>query len=65
MGFQGPAIQTIMQAYMDQSKNLYVQLQEQLQDRTRNMFAGFTFPGLTPDSQRDGGAGGSGGTNGG
>ena len=63
MGFQGPAIQTIMQAYMDQSKNLYVQLQEQLQDRTRNIFAGFTFPGLVPDSQRKGEPGGSGGSN--
>jgi polyhydroxyalkanoate synthesis repressor PhaR len=46
MSFQGPAMQGLMSAYMDQSKNMFVQMQEQLQNQTRNMFAGLTFPGF-------------------
>ncbi len=46
MSFQGPAMQNIMSAYMEQSRNMFVQMQEQLQNQTRNMFSGFTFPGF-------------------
>jgi polyhydroxyalkanoate synthesis repressor PhaR len=35
MSFQGPAMQSLISAYM-----------EQLQDQTRNMFSGFAFPGF-------------------
>jgi len=31
---------------MEQSKNMFLQMQEQLQSSTRNMFAGFPFPGF-------------------
>jgi polyhydroxyalkanoate synthesis repressor PhaR len=57
MNFQTPGIQGAMSAYMEQSKNMFLQMQEQLQSSTRNMFAGFPFPGFpgTP-----GGAGTSG-----
>ncbi len=37
MSFQGPAMQ---------SRNMFVQMQEQLQNQTRNMFSGFPFPGF-------------------
>jgi polyhydroxyalkanoate synthesis repressor PhaR len=46
MNFQTPAIQGAMSAYMDQSKNMFLQMQEQLQTSTRNMFSGFPFPGF-------------------
>jgi len=46
MGFQGPAMQGLLSAYMDQSRNVFLQMQEQLQNQTRNMFSGFSFPGF-------------------
>jgi polyhydroxyalkanoate synthesis repressor PhaR len=46
MSFQGPAMQSLMSAYMEQSRNMFVQMQEQLQNQTRNMFSGFNFPGF-------------------
>jgi polyhydroxyalkanoate synthesis repressor PhaR len=47
MNIQGPAMQNLISAYMDQSRNVFVQMQEQLQNQTRNMFSGFPFPGFT------------------
>jgi polyhydroxyalkanoate synthesis repressor PhaR len=41
--FQGPAMQSMMSAYMDQSKNMFQQMQEQLQTQTRTMFSAFPF----------------------
>ena len=46
MSFQGPAMQGLVSAYMDQSRNMFVQMQEQLQNQTRNMFSAFPFPGF-------------------
>jgi polyhydroxyalkanoate synthesis repressor PhaR len=46
MSFQGPAMQGLVSAYMDQSRNMFVQMQEQLQNQTRTMFGGFPFPGF-------------------
>ena len=46
MSFQGPAMQTMISAYMEQSRNVFQQMQEQLQSQTRNMFSGFPFPGF-------------------
>ena len=46
--FQGPAMQNMMSAYMDQSKQMFAQMQQQLQSQTRNMFTGFNIPGFTP-----------------
>ncbi len=43
MTFQGPAMQSLMSAYMDQSKKMFQQMQEQLQTQTRSMFTGFPF----------------------
>lgn len=46
MNFQGSALQGMMSAYMDQSKNVFMQMQDQLQNQTKNIFAGFPFPGF-------------------
>ncbi len=46
MSFQGPAMQGLVSAYMDQSRNVFVQMQEQLQNQTRNLFPGFAIPGF-------------------
>ena len=46
MSFQGPAMQSLISAYMEQSRNVFLQMQEQLHNQTRNMFSGFTFPGF-------------------
>lgn len=48
MNLQGPAMQSLMQAYMEQSQKMFTQFQDQMQNQTRNMFTGFTFPGFPP-----------------
>ncbi|HEV7477445.1 MAG TPA: polyhydroxyalkanoate synthesis repressor PhaR, partial [Burkholderiales bacterium] len=47
MNLQGPAMQTLMQAYVEQSQKMFAQFQDQVQNQARNMFTGFTFPGFT------------------
>ena len=46
MNLQGPAMQSLMQAYMEQSQKMFAQFQEQMQSQARNLFTGFTFPGF-------------------
>jgi polyhydroxyalkanoate synthesis repressor PhaR len=46
MNFQGPAMQTMMSTYMDQSKKMVHQMQDQLQNQTRTMFTGIQIPGF-------------------
>ncbi len=46
MNLQGPAMQSLMQAYMEQSQKMFAQFQERMQSQARNMFSGFTFPGF-------------------
>ena len=41
LNFQQPAMQSMMAAYMDQSKKMFQRMQDQLQTQTRTMFAGF------------------------
>ena len=53
MNLQGPAMQTLMQAYMEQSQKMFAQFQEQMQSQARNMFTGFTFPGFPPQGGSD------------
>ncbi|MCD6675339.1 MAG: polyhydroxyalkanoate synthesis repressor PhaR, partial [Burkholderiaceae bacterium] len=50
MSMQTPMIQTMMGNYIEQSKNLFVQMQEQMQAQTRNMFQNFPFP-MSPGGQ--------------
>ena len=46
MSFQAPAMQGLVSAYIEQSRNVFLQMQEQLQNQARNMFSGFTMPGF-------------------
>jgi polyhydroxyalkanoate synthesis repressor PhaR len=48
MSLQGPAMQGLMQAYMEQSQKMFAQFQEQMQSQARNMFTGLQFPGFPP-----------------
>ncbi len=45
MNVQGPMMQGVMSNYVDQTKNLFLQMQEQMQSQAKNMFGGFGFPG--------------------
>jgi polyhydroxyalkanoate synthesis repressor PhaR len=42
---QAPMIQTMMGNYIEQSKKLFMQMQEQMQSQSRNVFGTFPFPG--------------------
>jgi polyhydroxyalkanoate synthesis repressor PhaR len=46
MSFQGPAMQDLVSAYLEQSRSVFLKMQEQLQSQTRSMFSGFSFPGF-------------------
>ncbi len=42
---QAPMMQSMMGSYMEQSKNMFMQMQEQMQNQTRSMFGNaFSFP---------------------
>jgi polyhydroxyalkanoate synthesis repressor PhaR len=41
---QGPAIQGLMGSYLEQSANAFLEMQQQLQKQTRNLFGNFPFP---------------------
>jgi polyhydroxyalkanoate synthesis repressor PhaR len=58
LSFQGPAMQSLMSAYMEQSKNMFQQMQEQLQSQTRTMFTGFPFGAGAPKGEETTKAGG-------
>ena len=47
LSFQGPAMQNLMSAYMEQSKAMFRQIQDQFQNQSR-MFSAFPFPGMSP-----------------
>ncbi|NLR73824.1 MULTISPECIES: polyhydroxyalkanoate synthesis repressor PhaR [Leeia] len=54
--FQGPAMQGMLSTYLEQSTNMFVDMQQQMQDRTRNLFSGLGFPGMpgfTPPEKQD------------
>lgn len=44
MKMQGPAIQGLMSHYLEQSANAFMEMQQQLQQQTRNLFTTFPFP---------------------
>ncbi|WP_227814351.1 polyhydroxyalkanoate synthesis repressor PhaR [Nitrogeniibacter aestuarii] len=58
LNFQGPAMQSMMGAYMEQSKKMLTQMQDQMESQTRNLFSGFQFPNYgamdTTDKQGSG-----------
>ena len=43
---QGPAMQGLMGRYLEQSANAFMEMQQQLQSQTRNLFGGFPFAGF-------------------
>ena len=51
---QGPAIQGLMGRYLEQSANAFMEMQQQLQQQTRNLFGGFPFPDFTGGAYRQG-----------
>ena len=61
---QGPAIQGLMSRYLEQSASAFMDMQNQLQQQTRNLFGNFPFPnfGATPGKgPQEPGKGGGGG----
>jgi polyhydroxyalkanoate synthesis repressor PhaR len=44
MKMQGPAIQGLMSNYLEHSANAFMEMQQQLQQQTRNLFSTFPFP---------------------
>jgi polyhydroxyalkanoate synthesis repressor PhaR len=57
LNFQGPALQSVMGTYVDQSKKMFSQMQEQIENQTRNMFTGFQFPNYSPAAREAQGGG--------
>ena len=51
MNVQGPMMQGMMSNYIEQSKTLFVQMQEKMQNQSKNMFG--TFPFVPPPSDKD------------
>jgi polyhydroxyalkanoate synthesis regulator protein len=49
MSGQAPVMQGLMGNYLEQSKNLFVQMQEQMQKQSGGLFPGFPAP---PPSQK-------------
>ena len=48
MNVQGPMMQGMMNNYIDQSKNLFLQMQEQMHSQSKAMFGAFPFVPVTP-----------------
>jgi polyhydroxyalkanoate synthesis repressor PhaR len=48
---QGPAIQGLMGSYLEQSANAFLEMQQQLQKQTRNLFGTFPFSGFPGGAQ--------------
>jgi polyhydroxyalkanoate synthesis repressor PhaR len=44
MNVQTPMMQNMMNSYVEQSKNLFEQMQDKVQDQARTMFSTFPFP---------------------
>src|ERR1041385_677539 len=53
MNLQGPAMQSLMQAYMEQSQKMFAQFQDQMKNQARNMFSGLSFPGFPAGQKSD------------
>ncbi len=51
---QGPAIQGLMGRYLEQSANAFMEMQQQLQNQTRNLFSNFPFPNFAGGAYRQG-----------
>ncbi|MFX1672444.1 polyhydroxyalkanoate synthesis repressor PhaR [Paraburkholderia sp. A2WS-5] len=54
MNMQAPMMQGMMTSYIEQSKNMFVQMQEQMQNQAKNMFSSFPFKPVAPGSPAQG-----------
>lgn len=54
MNMQAPMMQGMMTSYIEQSKNMFVQMQEQMQNQAKTMFSSFNFnkPGGGPEPEK-------------
>ncbi|HXZ97537.1 MAG TPA: polyhydroxyalkanoate synthesis repressor PhaR [Burkholderiales bacterium] len=50
--FQGPAMQGLLASYLEQSANMFLDMQSQLQKQTRNLFGNFGFPDFGAAAQK-------------
>ncbi len=48
MSVQAPMMQGMMSNYIEQSKSLFMQMQDQMQSQAKNVFGTFPFPGVNP-----------------
>jgi polyhydroxyalkanoate synthesis regulator protein len=48
MNMQAPMMQGMMTSYIEQSKNMFVQMQEQMQNQAKSMFSNFPFKPAAP-----------------
>ncbi|MBY0444129.1 MAG: hypothetical protein K2Q15_02840, partial [Burkholderiales bacterium] len=49
MKFQGPGMQSMMNNYLESSTSMFVDMQQQLQDRAKHLFTGMGMPGYGKD----------------
>ena len=49
---QGPAMQGLMGSYLEQSANAFMEMQQNLQQQTRNLFGNFPFPNFAGGAPR-------------
>src|SRR5690348_16354044 len=52
---QGPAMQGLMGRYLEQSASAFMEMQQQLQQQTRNLFGNFPFPSYPGGAARQAG----------
>lgn len=43
LNFQGPALQSVMSTYVEQSQKMFEQMQSKIESQARNLFVGFPF----------------------
>jgi polyhydroxyalkanoate synthesis repressor PhaR len=53
MNMQAPVMQGMMSNYIEQSKNMFVQMQEQMESQAKNMFTAFPFVPPAPPGSKD------------
>ncbi|MCL6262553.1 polyhydroxyalkanoate synthesis repressor PhaR [Craterilacuibacter sp. RT1T] len=46
MKLQAPAMQNLMSNYMEQSSTTFLDMQNRMQEQTKQLFSGFAFPGF-------------------
>jgi len=49
---QAPMMQNLMSNYIEQSKNVFMQMQDQMQKNATSMFPGFQFPAASRDDKK-------------